>query len=104
MRYVSEKSTSNKKVANNCNHYNLNDWVYRKKKSIYRLNLFDATGPGGAAGRGGGGGGGGGGGPAAPLPPPVSYSSGMTMAITFSHQNDVGHTQALFSIEKISYS
>ena len=31
MRYVSEKSTSNKKVANNCNHYNQNDWVYRKK-------------------------------------------------------------------------
>ena len=90
MRYVSEKSTSNKKVANNCNHYNQNEWVYRKKKSIYRLNLFDATGPGGAA---------------APLPPPpVSYSSGMTMAITFSHQNDAGHAQALFSIEKISYS
>ena len=36
--------------------------------------------------------------------PPVSYSSGMTMAITFSHQNDAGHAQALFSIEKISYS
>ena len=98
MRYVSEKSTSNKKVANNCNHYNLNDWVYRKKKSIYRLNLFDATGPGG------GGGGGGLRPPWPPPPPPVSYSSGMTMAITFSHQNDVGHTQALFSIEKISYS
>ena len=45
-----------------------------------------------------------GGGAAAPLPPPVSYSSGMTMAITFSHQNDAGHAQALFSIEKISYS
>ena len=37
-------------------------------------------------------------------PPPVSYSSGMTMAITFSQQNDAGHAQALFSIEKISYS
>ena len=46
------------------------------------------------------------GGADAPLPPPpsVSYSSGMTMAITFSHQNDAGHAQALFSIEKISYS
>ena len=42
--------------------------------------------------------------PLAPPPRPVSYSSGMTMAITFSHQNDAGHAQALFSIEKISYS